>query len=138
MWAHFESTKVKAVESNESPINTDSLEDLKTYVDRFCEARDWDQFHTPKDLAIGLVTEAAELVDLFRFKSEAQALDLLETKKSRLKLEQEMADCLFFILRMSSRWDINLGEVLLQKMKLNDQKYPVEKYKGRNQKYNEE
>ena len=60
-----------------------TVEDLADIVRQFCEARDWDQFHGPKDLAIGVITEAAELLEHFRFQSEAQSLELLWDKKTR-------------------------------------------------------
>ncbi len=103
----------------------------------FCEARDWDQFHTAKDLAIGISTEANELLDLFRFKSEKEILKKLKDKKYKEKVEQELADVFFFVLRFSQMNNINLSKSLSAKMELNNKKYPVEKAKGSNKKYNE-
>jgi NTP pyrophosphatase (non-canonical NTP hydrolase) len=112
-----------------------SLRDLAGIVRQFCEARDWDQFHGPKDLAIGVITEAAELLEHFRFQSEAQALELLQDKKTRNEIEDELADVLFFLLRFSQRFDVDLSAALLLKMEKSEQKYPVEKVKGKNTKY---
>ena len=112
-----------------------SLQDLTDIVRNFCEARDWDQFHGPKDLAIGVITEAAELLEHFRFQSDTQALELLQDKKSRNEIEEELADVLFFLLRFSQRFDIDLTAALLRKMEKSEQKYPVEKAKGKNTKY---
>jgi len=112
-----------------------TVEDLADIVRQFCEARDWDQFHGPKDLAIGVITEAAELLEHFRFQSEAQALELLRDKKTRNEIEDELADVLFFLLRFSQRFDIDLTAALLRKMEQSEQKYPVEKAKGKNVKY---
>ena len=92
-----------------------SIKDLTAKVQMFCEERDWDQFHNPKDLAIGVSTEANELLDIFRFKSEEQ-------------MKSQFADA-------STR--IHIEECLEDKLVKNAEKYPVEGSKGSNKKYNE-
>jgi hypothetical protein len=67
-----------------------AIEELKHTVQSFCEERDWDQFHAPKELAIAIVTESAELLDIFRFKSEEQQQELLSSKRS--EISHELAD----------------------------------------------
>jgi len=114
-----------------------SLEALKELVKAFCEARDWDQFHTPKDLSIGISTEAGELLDLFRFKSDSQIKESLKNEQYRTKVQHELSDVLFFVLRLAQMNGIDLSESLKQKLELNNQKYPVETAKGSNKKYNE-
>lgn len=114
-----------------------SIKDLKDKVQGFCEERDWDQFHNPKDLAIGISTEANELLDLFRFKSEEDMMDMLNNTLKRCKIEEELADTFFFILRFAQRNNMDLEEILYAKMKKNALKYPVEKAKGSNLKYTE-
>ncbi len=116
------------------------LSDLDTIlltVKQFCEEREWDQFHQPKDLAIGLVTESAELLDLFRFKSEAQCREIISESGSREKVSDELADILFFVLRFAERTGIALPEALERKLEKNRAKYPVETARGSNRKYNE-
>jgi len=76
-------------------------------IQTFCEARDWDQFHGPKDLAIGVITEASELLEHFRFLSEDEALALLRDPKRKEQIEDEVADVLFFLLRFSQRSNIS-------------------------------
>ncbi len=112
-----------------------SLQDLSDIVQTFCEARDWDQFHGPKDLAIGVITEASELLEHFRFQSDEQALALLNDPKSREEIEEELADVFFFLLRFSQRFDIDLNSALKRKVEKSARKYPVEKAKGKNAKY---
>jgi|SRR5581483_2281446 len=112
-----------------------SLEELKLIVRTFCEERDWDQFHGPKDLAIGIVTEAAELLDHFRFKTEVEARDYLSNTKKRPEVEDEVADTLFMLLRFAQMYDIDLTKALKRKMVSNHKKYPVHKSKGNNKKY---
>jgi NTP pyrophosphatase (non-canonical NTP hydrolase) len=112
-----------------------SIADLKKRVQMFCEDRDWDQFHGAKDLAIGVITEAAELLEHFRFLSDDQARRLLSTPLKRKEVEEELADILFFILRFAQRFRIDLDRSLQTKLKKNAAKYPIKKARGRNLKY---
>lgn len=114
---------------------SETLNDLIHHVRAFCEARDWDQFHGPKDLAIGIITEASELLEHFRFQSDEQAMDLLNDPNIKEEIEDELADVLFFLLRFSQRFDVNLEKALLRKIEKSERKYPVEKAKGKNTKY---
>jgi NTP pyrophosphatase (non-canonical NTP hydrolase) len=112
-----------------------SVGELKEHVRRFCEERDWDQFHGSKDLAIGIVTEASELLEHFRFLSDDQIQRLLSTPLKRKAVEEELADILFFVLRFSQRFNIDLDQSLQKKLKMNALKYPIKKARGRNLKY---
>lgn len=114
-----------------------NLNELKEKVKLFCEERDWDQYHGPKDLAIGIITEASELLEHFRFKTEDQSKKLFIESKTRKALADEIADILFFILRLSQRYNVDLSSSLSSKMRENEQKYPVHKSKGSNKKYTE-
>ena len=77
-------------------------------VRAFCEERDWDAFHGPKDLAIGIVTEASELLDLFRFKSEEECRALLESETGSERVREELADVFYFVLRFGQMNGIDL------------------------------
>jgi NTP pyrophosphatase (non-canonical NTP hydrolase) len=112
-----------------------TLEVLRRRVQDFCEARDWDQFHGPKDLAIGVITEASELLEHFRFLSDEQAMELLNNQQQKEEIEDELADVLFFLIRFSQRFDIDLTQSLMRKIEKSEKKYPIEKSKGNNQKY---
>ncbi|MDP2750554.1 MAG: nucleotide pyrophosphohydrolase [Nanoarchaeota archaeon] len=114
-----------------------NVKDLKDKVKKFCEDRDWDQYHNAKDLAIGIITESSELLEHFRFKSEKQVEEMMKDPKKRQEISDEMADVLYFLLRLSQKYDIDLTKALDEKMKKNNEKYPVEKAKGLNKKYNE-
>jgi NTP pyrophosphatase (non-canonical NTP hydrolase) len=111
--------------------------EMKEKVRLFCEDRDWDQFHNAKDLAIGIVTEASELLDCFRFKSESDIDEMFKDINKKQKILEEVADVLFFTLRIAQRYNIDLSTELEKKIKKNNEKYPVEKAKGSNKKYNE-
>ncbi len=117
--------------------DNNTIEDMKALVKEFCEKRDWDQFHNPKDLAIGISTEANEVLDIFRFKSEDEMRILMEDPLKREHIGEELADTLFFILRFAQMNHFDLGEILENKIMKNGEKYPVDKVKGTNLKYNE-
>ena len=112
-----------------------TLKELTQLVREFCECRDWDQFHHAKDLAIGLVTESSELLELFRFRSTDEVDSMFESPVERSRIADEMADVFYFVLRLSMRYGVDLEIALKDKLKQNALKYPVELSKGRNQKY---
>lgn len=114
-----------------------SIENLQEIIRQFCSERDWDQFHGLKDLAIGISTEAAEILELVRFKSDSELEQLLKQSDFREKIEHELSDVFFFVLRISQINSIDLEKVFLEKMRLNAIKYPVDKAKGSNKKYSE-
>ena len=116
-------------------MTNDSIQALQNLVKKFCEDRDWDQFHTPKDLAIGIITEASELLEMFRFLSAEEAADLLSNPQKKINIEDEIADVFFFILLFSQRFDIDLASALIKKIDKNEKKYPVEKSRGSNLRY---
>ena len=89
-------------------MKSDSIQDLMNIVQQFCEERDWDQFHNPKDLAIGLSTESNELLDIFRFKSEADMCEILQNPDKKKRVEEEVADTFFFLLRFAQLNEIDL------------------------------
>lgn len=114
-----------------------TLIELLDKVKAFCEERDWDQFHNAKDLAIGISTEANELLDIFRFKSIEDIEKIFNDKSRKEHVEEEIADVLFFVLRFAQMNNIDLKKTLNMKLKKNNLKYPVENSKGQNKKYNE-
>jgi NTP pyrophosphatase (non-canonical NTP hydrolase) len=121
------------------PRSMSELSELKVLgekIRRFCEERDWDQFHAAKDLAIGLVTESSELLAEFRFLDPDQSRALLAAPEGREAVGQELADVLFFLLRFADRFDFDLAKELNAKMELNAKKYPADEFRGRNHKYN--
>ena len=89
-------------------------------VEKFCAERDWGQFHGAKDLAIGLITEASELLEIFRFKSEDEIREMFKNSSQREKIEDEISDVFFFLLRFSGRHQIDLLEAFEKKMQKTD------------------
>jgi len=110
---------------------------MQEIVKQFCEERNWSQFHNPKDLAIGISTEANELLDIFRFKSDEQIRVMLEVPEKKEAIADELADTLYFILRFAQMNDIDLTDALIRKIKKNEEKYPIYKATGKNLKYKE-
>lgn len=114
-----------------------TIEELEKMVQKFCEVRDWDQFHNPKDLAIGISTEANELLDIFRFKSEDDMKEIMDDAEKREHVTEELADVFFFLLRFAQMNQIDLYTAVVNKLEKNNRKYPVNKIKGKNLKYTE-
>lgn len=104
-----------------------TLAELEEQVRLFCDARSWGRFHTIKNLAIGAVTEASELVEPFRFLTDDESQRFMETPEGRVAIEDEMADVFFFLLRISQRHGVDLSGALERKLVKNAVKYPVPK-----------
>ena len=101
----------------------------------FSSQRDWDQFHSPKNLASALTVEAAELLEHFQWLTEAQSRELPADK--RVAVGEEMADVLLYLLRLSDQLNIDLVDAAKRKLALNAAKYPVDKSRGTSKKYTE-
>lgn len=111
----------------------DSLEALRHKLDAFVAERDWAQFHSPKNLSMAMIVEAAELVEHFQWNTTAES-HLLSPEK-REAVSHELADTFVYLLRIAEVLDIDLIEAANQKISLNAIKYPVEKAKGNRKKY---
>lgn len=109
--------------------------DLVRKIVEFRDARDWQQFHTPKELAAGLAIEAAELQELFLWKKPEELAELIESKKSRIS--EELADVTWFVLLLSHELDIDLVKAVESKLLQNAEKYPADKVRGSSKKYDE-
>lgn len=114
-----------------------TIADAIALVRQFCEERDWDQFHNPKDLAIGISTEASELLELMRFKTPEECAEMLSDPVRSEEVRNELADVFYFILRFAQMNGIDLYDALEDKLRLNGEKYPVGKSRGCNKKYSE-
>jgi NTP pyrophosphatase (non-canonical NTP hydrolase) len=117
--------------------NEINIRELKEKVKGFCDERDWDQFHNAKELAIGIITEASELLELFRFKSNEEIEKMFKDNEKRRNICEEMSDTLYFILLLAQKYNIDLTTELINKIEMNKQKYPIDKAMGNNKKYTE-
>jgi NTP pyrophosphatase (non-canonical NTP hydrolase) len=111
------------------------LRDLRDRLRSFARARDWEQFHTPRNLATALAVEAAELLERFQWLTEDQSRALPPAELQ--KVREEMADVLNYLVRLADKLDVNLIDAAREKIKLNEQKYPVDKARGSAKKYSE-
>ena len=107
---------------------------LTKKINDFRNARDWKQFHNPKDVAISLSLEASEVLEHFQWKSKEEIEEYIKTHKEHIG--EELADVFYWILLMSSDLNIDIEKAFILKMKENSKKYPVKKAKGKNLKYN--
>ena len=112
----------------------DDISHLTEKIVAFREARDWKQFHNPKDMALSLVLEASEVMEHFQWKNIAEMEEYVKTHKN--EVGEELADVLYWVLLMSHDLKIDILQSLEEKLKKNALKYPVEKVKGKHAKYN--
>ncbi|MBX4191163.1 nucleotide pyrophosphohydrolase [Candidatus Saccharibacteria bacterium] len=102
-------------------------------VVKFVKERDWEQFHNPKDLAVSLTLEAAEVLEHFQWKNPEEMKKHLKDNKE--DVSEELADVLYWVLLMSHYFDIDLEQAFEQKMQQNEAKYPIKKARGKHSKY---
>ena len=110
------------------------MEVLTQKIKAFAAERDWDQFHAPKNLAMALSVEVAELVEIFQWLTEEESYEL--DAETRGHLQEEIGDILIYLIGLSTKFDINPIEAALVKLRLNAKKYPAETVKGRRRKFN--
>lgn len=112
-----------------------TIQELKTIIKKFVDERDWQQFHNPKNLSMGIAAEAAELMELFMWCKTEGSFD--QFKKKKQEVQDEASDILFMLLAFCNAVDIDITSALIQKKKETEKKYPVEKCKGKSLKYDE-
>ena len=115
--------------------NQSDLLMLRDKLRAFAEARDWDQFHSPKNLSMALMVEVAELMEHFQWLTEEQSGNLDAAKKA--VVAEELADILLYLVRLSDKLGVNLPEAALHKLGKNAAKYPADQVRGSSKKYSE-
>lgn len=118
-----------------SSNNFENLNRLKIRLREFAEARDWNQFHSPKNLSMALSVEVAEIVEHFQWITEEESKNLPKDKLA--DIETELADTLIYLTRLADKLNIDLLRAASKKMEINEQKYSVDKAKGNAKKYTE-
>ena len=108
---------------------------IQSRLKKFAEERDWEQFHSPKNITMALSVEVAELVEIFQW-SNSGGLDEINDPETKVQIEKEIADIFNYLLKLTDMLDIDLEKAALNKINENDAKYPVEKFKGISKKYN--
>jgi len=114
---------------------TDSLRDLVRQLDQFARDRDWQQFHSPKNLASALVVEAGELLEHFQWLTEQQSREFGPEKRNAVAAE--LADVLLYLVQLATALGIDPVAAAQAKLKLNELKYPVDRARGNSKKYDE-
>jgi len=108
---------------------------LRDKLRAFAKARDWDQFHSPKNLSMALMVEVAELMEHFQWLTEAQSGNL--SAESKTVVAEELADILLYLVRLADKLEVDLPEAALHKLEKNAAKYPAEQVRGSAKKYSE-
>lgn len=116
-------------------MNQDDIETLKHRLRDFAEQRDWDQFHSPKNLSMALIVEAAELVEQFQWLTEEESKQIQGDKLEAVR--QELADIQIYLIKIADKLNVDLLDAVEKKIEINEAKYPVEKVKGKHKKYSE-
>ncbi|MET0027220.1 MAG: nucleotide pyrophosphohydrolase [Candidatus Thiodiazotropha sp.] len=106
----------------------DSLDNLNRRLKAFAQARDWEQFHTPKNLSMAMIAECAELVEHFQWLTPEQSMNLSKEKQGEVALE--LADILIYLIRCAERLDIDLIDAVERKVAINESRYPEDKVRG--------
>lgn len=111
------------------------LQPLTARLRQFAAERDWDQFHSPKNLSMALAAEAAELLEHFQWLTEEQSANLPTDKRQEVELE--LADIFNYLLRLADKLDVDIAAAADRKIQINEQKYPAERVRGKAMKYDE-
>jgi NTP pyrophosphatase (non-canonical NTP hydrolase) len=104
---------------------------------KFVKEREWDVFHTPKNLSMALAGEAGELVEIFQWLTPEESFDVMKDPKKAIQIRHELADILYYTLRIADRLGVDLEESMINKLKENAKRYPVKLSKGNAKKYTE-
>jgi NTP pyrophosphatase (non-canonical NTP hydrolase) len=110
--------------------NSTTIDYLKKLVVKFRDDRDWKKYHNPKDLAISISIESNELLELFQWKTLEEIQKLLENPDYMKKIKNELADVIIYSLSLADILGIDVSQAVIEKIKLNEAKYPVEKFRG--------
>lgn len=112
-----------------------TLSSLQRALAQFAAERDWEQFHTPKNLAMALAGESGELLEIFQWLTPEQSAQVMQDDERAVQVREEMADVLAYLLRLSDVLDIDLEQALAEKIEKNRRKYPVHLARGKADKY---
>ena len=112
-----------------------NLEKISERLKKFSKDRNWEQYHSPKNLAMALSVEVAELVEIFQWSNDGGTKEIKDPE-TRKQIEEEIADIFNYLVKFVDLMEIDLEKISLEKIQKNDEKYPVEKSKGKSEKYN--
>jgi dCTP diphosphatase len=115
-------------------INTEKINDV---VENFIAAREWDQFHSIKNLSMALNVETSELLEIFQWMKEEESNEISKNPKLLMKVEEEIADIFIYLLRIATKSGVDIEQAVFKKINKNEEKYPVDKARGSAKKYTE-
>lgn len=113
-----------------------NITEIQKRLAAFAEARNWDQFHSPKNLSMALAAEAAELLEIFQWLTEEQSKGIAGDEKELAQIREEIADVFIYLARLADKLGVDMERAVLDKIALNEKKYPVELSKDNATKYN--
>jgi dCTP diphosphatase len=113
-----------------------NIEDIRQRLAQFAEARNWEQFHSPKNLSMALAAEAAELLEIFQWLTDEQSQEIIKDEKEMTLVRQEIADVMICLVRLADKLGVDIEKAVMEKIGVNEKKYPVELSKGNATKYN--
>ncbi|MDD0851613.1 nucleotide pyrophosphohydrolase [Halobacteriovorax sp. GB3] len=116
-------------------MKTIDVEKLNSVVSNFIEERDWDQFHSIKNLSMALSVETSELVEIFQWLKEEDSNNVKNDPKLKAKVEEEISDIFIYLMRIAIKSGVDIESSVLSKIEKNSEKYPVEKARGNARKY---
>lgn len=116
---------------------TTRIFELRERVSKFIEDRDWNKYHNPKDIAVSIVIEASELLELFQWVNNEELNIIIKKPDKHAKLKEELADVIIYCLSLANVLEIDISHAVVEKIERNEGKYPIEQVKGNYKKYTE-
>lgn len=113
-----------------------NIQDIQQKLRKFAEDRNWDQFHSPKNLSMALAAEVAELLEIFQWLTEQQSKDIKNSEKEIAQVKEEIADVFIYLIRFADKLNIDIEKAVLAKIDINEKKYPINLSKNNAVKYN--
>ena len=120
-----------------SKLESVTTDGVNSEIRAFVHARDWEQFHTPRNLVLALTGEVGELAEIIQWKTDQEVVELLKTSDGRAAIEAELADVATYVLRLADVMEIDLDAAIRAKLELNASRYPVDQVRGKAIKYTE-
>jgi len=108
-----------------------TIKELKDYLAQFVDERQWQQFHSPKNLAMGMAVELGELMEHFLWIDEKESRQIVDDPQEMALIREEMADVFCYLLNLAQVLKVDLSEAFYEKMKRNNEKYPADKFRGK-------
>jgi dCTP diphosphatase len=113
-----------------------NINEIRRRLAEFARERNWEQFHNPKNLSMALAAEAAELLEIFQWLTDEQSREIVNNEKEMALIRQEIGDVMIYLVRLADKLNVDIEKAVMEKIKLNEEKYPIHLSKGNATKYN--